>query len=278
MIESFDGKPVIVELKQQYAPYTTIPLEKNPFAFGTAQIQAWRDAEGRPIWLRTDKEYYFSWDLIAAIKPHPRISGGSRRIMIELTYLKCEDMPLIVKWRNEDYTAARTAFPITEENQYDFYENKISNRDAPVRFWKIIYEQPIDEWKEEMEKSALMIKITDDVLSIRKRDRFSGIVGLNPISWEDRKGEISILVDPSQQNKGIGSAAFNLLLKKAFYELNLNHVHGEVYYNNPDLVKWWMHQVEKYNGNGHKTAWNTKLDAYPSYLFDIDRAGFERED
>lgn len=129
-----------------------------------------------------------------------------------LTQEQCE---LVRQWRNEDISIYRTPFLITKAMQEDFYNNIICNRNSNHRYWAI--------WKNE----------------------FMGMIGLTDISLENRNAEISIVIDPQQQHKGLGRQAIDMLLDKAFNELNLNSIFAECYEYN-SAINFWNKISEKY--------------------------------
>ena len=112
-------------------------------------------------------------------------------------------------WRNLDIDAYRTSFPLTQEMQEDFYYKVICNRDSKSRFWAVIV-----------------------------NDCFIGMVGLENIELENRRAEISIVIDPEVRGKGYGKKAIDLLLKEGFERMNLDNIWGESYTCNPSLPFW----------------------------------------
>lgn len=171
--------------------------------------------------------------------------------MIRFDVLSIDDMDLIVKWRAKNPEGARTPYLLTLDNEYDFYNEVISNRLANARYWAV-------RWEDE-----------DD-------DELLGMVGLNPITWESRRGEVSIIIDPDKRGLGIGTEAIAVLLEKAFEELNLEYVYGEVYTCNK-YYAFWEAMVEHYNGKSFITPWVTKLwhGVAQSMLFQIDVDGYD---
>ena len=77
------------------------------------------------------------------------------------------------EWRNELMAAWRTPFMLTEEMQEDFYRNVICDRRSNLRYWAF--------WDEMTSHPDL---------------GFIGFGGIENIVWENRTGEISLLVDP----------------------------------------------------------------------------------
>jgi len=138
--------------------------------------------------------------------------------MIKLKVLSKDDAEQIRLWRNECLDTLRTPYPLTKEQQTDWYDNTVCDRQSNAR-WFGVWAWP----------------------------RFVGYTGIENISFENRTGEISLLIDPSQQHKGYGKQAAELILDYAFNSLNLNCVYGECYNSNP-AVKFWTAITEQRDG------------------------------
>jgi RimJ/RimL family protein N-acetyltransferase len=123
-------------------------------------------------------------------------------------------MEPIRKWRNESLGALRTSFPLTKEQQEDWYRNEICNRNSRTRFWAIEEEVPIPY------------------------QGLCGYGGIENIQWENRIGEISLLVAPEARGHRIGIVYSEEILKQAFDFLNLNTVYAECFMSNP-AIKFW---------------------------------------
>jgi RimJ/RimL family protein N-acetyltransferase len=131
--------------------------------------------------------------------------------------LNKNDMELIIKWRSTCPEALRTTFPLTLENQLDFYNNTVINKNSNARWWGI-------------EENILI-----------------GYCAIENISWENRNGEISLLIDPQYHEKGYGREAVKMLLNKGFNQLNLDNIYGECYQCSP-AVSFWEKIIRQYNG------------------------------
>ena len=123
-----------------------------------------------------------------------------------LTQSQCEQVRI---WRNAEMECWRTPFMLTEDMQYDFYE-RCSDRNSPHRYFAII------------DKG------------------FIGMGGITYIQWENRIGEITLIINPEVRKDGLGEKAVDLLLDQAFNHLNLQTVFGECYVCN-EAWKFWEH-------------------------------------
>jgi RimJ/RimL family protein N-acetyltransferase len=137
---------------------------------------------------------------------------------MNLRALELDDMEPIRQWRNQCLDTLRTPFPLTKEQQEDWYRNEICNRQSRSRFWGIV------------ENNSLI-----------------GYGGIENIQWENSIGEISLLINPKYHGQGYGKQAAIEIISQAFGRLNLKTVYGEVYASNP-AVKFWEHITELYNG------------------------------
>ena len=158
---------------------------------------------------------------------------------MEFKVLTLEDCLKVKEWRNETMNALRTPYGLTDEQQEDFYNNVVCDGKANARYWGVwamIEVDFNDTWD-----------TNKPVMSTRKAHRLIGMAGLENIEWENRRGEISLILNPSERSKGNGDDAFNILLEKGFYELNLENIWGVCYECNPALV-FWERQINKYNG------------------------------
>lgn len=161
---------------------------------------------------------------------------------MELRPLSAEDAELVRQWRLEVPETLRTPLMLTQEMQRDWYDMEICNRDSHTRYWGL--------WTE---------------------DAFVGYGGIEHIEWENRRGEISVLIAPELHGKGYGRRAVGLFLREAFMTLNLEHVWGECYSCGP--VGFWEKLVKEYDGfavmlPAHK-YWNGSY--WAAYYFDFNR-------
>lgn len=134
---------------------------------------------------------------------------------MKLKVLSMEDCEQVRLWRNECLYALRTPYPLTKEQQEEFYRNTVCNRDARARYW------------------GVTTGLCED-----SRDSLIGMVGIENIEWENRRGEISIIINPEWQHAGMGTQSVDMLLEKGFNELNLDNVWGVVYEGNPAEGFW----------------------------------------
>lgn len=112
---------------------------------------------------------------------------------IQLKLIEEEDLPLLVKWRNETYG--------------EFYEYPISNSKQ-----KIWFEKYLD---------------SGDILFIiyMNNDRI-GTIGLSKIDYRNRNAEFGrFVIDSSFRGKGFGKESLNIILKYAFEHLNLHRIY-----------------------------------------------------
>ena len=149
-----------------------------------------------------------------------------------LRSLSREDMPIILEWRNHKdvLPTLRTPFPLNIDQQMEWYDKEICNRDSRTRFFGFE-----DEY------------IEHNAIESVPRYGLIGYGGIENIQWENRTGEISLLVNPVLQRKGYGRKATNAIIDYAFDSLNLDTIWGEVYCNNP-AVAFWDKLVKEYGG------------------------------
>jgi RimJ/RimL family protein N-acetyltransferase len=160
-----------------------------------------------------------------------------------LCALELEDMEPIRKWRNSCLETLRTPFPLTKEQQEQWYFNEICDRNSHSRFWGII----------------------------NKHDLI-GYGGIENIQWENSIGEISLLIDPVMHNKGLGTTAAYSLLDMAFNVLNLHTIWAECYENNPASVFW--DKVFEYKGCELVRLPNRKYSGgkyYDSFYYSVSK-------
>jgi RimJ/RimL family protein N-acetyltransferase len=159
--------------------------------------------------------------------------------------LRKSDMETIIGWRSTCPETLRTTKELTLENQLDFYENVISNRNSNARWW-----------------------------GIEVGNTLIGYCALENISWENRNAEISLLIDPKYQGKGYGLEATYMLLQKGFDFLNLDNIWGETY----KCGAWQFWDKVVYYYKGYKTYlpqkkfWQGKY--YDSMYFNISKENF----
>jgi RimJ/RimL family protein N-acetyltransferase len=137
-----------------------------------------------------------------------------------LRALALEDMEHIRKWRNDSLATLRTPYPLTKEQQEAWYRDEICNRNSRSRFYGI------------EDDSGILI----------------GYGGIENIQWENRIGEISLLIGSKERGKGYGYAAACDIIDVAYDNLNLYTVYAECYTNNP-AVGFWDKLFTQYGGN-----------------------------
>jgi RimJ/RimL family protein N-acetyltransferase len=141
----------------------------------------------------------------------------------------------------------RTPYMLTQQQQEDFYDSLCTGT-SPHRYYEL--------W--------------DD-------GQFVGLGGITYIQWENRCGEISLILAPDARGRGIGRRAVAELYRTAFNELNLNMVFGECYYCNSSYNFWEKNTVEHC---GHMTYlpqrkyWNGKY-AHSLY-FSVTKEQYEK--
>jgi len=163
-----------------------------------------------------------------------------------ITQSQCEQVRL---WRNAEMECWRTPFMLTEDMQYDFYE-RCSDRNSPHRYFAVIIEP--DVW-------------------------FIGMGGITYIQWENRIGEISLIIDPQVRKDGLGEKAVDLLLDHAFNYLNLQTVFGECYVCN-EAWEFWGGVADKYKSFATELP-NRKYfngSYHSSIYFSIDKNDFNK--
>jgi len=145
-----------------------------------------------------------------------RTIGRDIMIFKPLSY---QDMETVRGWRNDIMETLRTPYELTEEMQQDFYREVICDRRGSTRYWGF--------WR---------------------GSNLVGYGGIENIEWENRRGEISVLIAPRRRGEGLGAAAVASILTRAFDYLNLDIVHGECYYSSK-AVDFWYKMAVRYNGH-----------------------------
>ena len=106
-------------------------------------------------------------------------------------------------------------------------------------------------------------------------DVLVGMGGITNIQWENRIGEISLIINPVLYGRQHGRRAVGGLLKEAFGSMGLKTVFGECYMCN-DAWKFWRKIKEKYKGMEtvlpNRKLWKGRF--YDSLYFSIDSDGF----
>ena len=178
-------------------------------------------------------------------------------ILQALTLEQCEQVRL---WRNNCLETLRTPYPLTKEMQEVFYRDVICNRNSPHRYWSIW--DDIEIFDNRLPKTGILI----------------GMGGITNIQWENRIGEISLIIDPALREKGYGEKAVDLLLDVAFNQMGLNCVYGECYATNYDGMVFWNKIVRKYDCSQvilrSRKFWQGKF--WDSLYFDILKDEYDK--
>ncbi len=153
---------------------------------------------------------------------------------MKLKPLSLFDVEQARQWRNEQLEMLRTSFPLTKEMQEQFYHNVISNRQANARFWGL--------WEEK--KEAEIYNAIDNLIFKDDNKQIYlyepiGMVGIENIQWENKLGEISLLLNPEYNNQENLEQALKLILDQGFNYLNLENIYTEVYKCN-NIYDFWI--------------------------------------
>jgi GNAT superfamily N-acetyltransferase len=150
--------------------------------------------------------------------------------MLNLRPLSLDDMEPIRIWRHGARETLRTPYMLTREQQEAWYRDVICDRRGATRYWGL--------WDVD--------------------GKLVGYGGIENIEWENRRGEISLLISPDARGLGYGREAVRLFLSQAFDYLNLETVWGEVY--TCGHVEFWRRMVETLGGESvlvpRKKFWN----------------------
>ena len=167
--------------------------------------------------------------------------------MITLDSLTAYDCEEARGWRHsaDVRPGLRTAALLTQEMQREFYDTVICDRTAPHRYWAVRDEE----------------------------DALVGMAGLTNLQWENGLAEISLLVDPLRQARGVGQAVVELVLTEAFQRMRLETVVGECYLLNDKAVAFWKKVTEAHGGTTvllpRRKWWDGRL--WDSLYFSIPR-------
>jgi RimJ/RimL family protein N-acetyltransferase len=138
-----------------------------------------------------------------------------------LRALDVGDMEHIRLWRNESLDTLRTPFPLTKEQQEDWYRSEVCDRRSRSRFFAI------------EDGSNILV----------------GYGGIENIQWENSIGEISLLISPRYRGKSMGTLAASEILREAFWGMNLHTVYAECYSNNKAVGFWRRIFVRDWGGS-----------------------------
>ena len=163
---------------------------------------------------------------------------------MKLKCLSLFEFDTIRIWRNEQIGMLRTSFPLTKEMQDDFYEKVICDRNSNSRFWGL--------WNKE---------------------KFLGMCGIENIQWENRLGEISLLLNPEIITDENLQKSLELVLHEGFNKLNLENIFTEVY-ECSHIHRFWIESANKYNAKlvvlPNRKYWNGKY-------YDSEYINFNKE-
>jgi RimJ/RimL family protein N-acetyltransferase len=163
---------------------------------------------------------------------------------MEFRVLTRDNVELVREWRNKCLEALRTPYFLTGEQQQQFYDDVICNRNVKARFWGI--------WMS---------------------GQFIGMTGLENIEWENSCAEISLIINPEHHGKGYGNQAVDMLLDKGFNYLGLETIYGECYDCNPS-IEFWKKIIEKYSADTailpNRKLWNGSYHDSLYFSFDVE--------
>jgi RimJ/RimL family protein N-acetyltransferase len=160
---------------------------------------------------------------------------------MKLKSLSLPDAEQVRQWRNEQLDMLRTSFPLTQEQQEQFYREVVCNRQANAKFWGIVCNVPniVNMYHAESDKPYETFE------SNTTHKELIGMCGLENISWENRNAEISMVLNPEYPLDKYGEEALGLLLHEGFMNLNLENIFAEVYACNPNM-EFWTDVINKY--------------------------------
>lgn len=166
-----------------------------------------------------------------------------------LTLSQCEKIRI---WRNDCLESLRTPYPLTEEQQEQFYWETVQNPGAPHRYWAIMWD-------------------CGDLQPEKPCWHFAGMAGLTHIQRENRLADISLILDPQRRDQGYGKEAVALILEVAFGRMGLKTVFGECY-ECSRAVWFWKAIAERYGAYAYplrnRKFWNGEF--HDAYYFSID--------
>ena len=180
-----------------------------------------------------------------------------------LDTLTLEDCELVRRWRNQCLETLRTPYGLSKEQQAGFYHDQTFNKYF-ARYWAV---------REEIKT------VHPDVDSDLHGTELVGMGGLQNIEWENRRAEISLIIDPIYWGKGFGRKAVDLILAQGFNYMGLANVWGEFYDTNAKSAGFWQKIIKKYKGytvlHPNIKFWNNIY--YSGFWFQIGRHEFNKE-
>ena len=184
---------------------------------------------------------------------------------MKLRALNLDDMYEILRWREDIPETLRTPYPLTADMQDKYYDDVICNRDSKTRYFAII---------EKVKKITEKPDSTHSDFKMEEVDELIGMGGIENIEWENRRGEISLIINPDYRKRGYGKKAVDLILDFAFNRLNIDHVWGECYLCGNHL--FWENIVDRLEGEGQYLRARKYFEGnyFSSYYFDIEKSEY----
>jgi hypothetical protein len=143
--------------------------------------------------------------------------------------LRFNDMGYILSIRAQNPDALRTPYLLTLEQQNDWYRNVVCNRSFNARYWAI-----------EDEISVASVGFGD---GRQETTRMIGYGGIQSIEWENKRGEMSLLLDPRCSIAEKREAALETLYH-GFNCMNLDNIYTEDYECNNEFSIWYNFAYE----------------------------------
>jgi hypothetical protein len=102
-----------------------------------------------------------------------------------------------------------------------------------------------------------------------------GMCGFENIEWENRLGEISLLLNPGYPPDEYGKEALSLVLYQGFMILNLENIYTEIYECSLHR-SFWVERADKYNasltGLSARKYYNGRY--YDSYYINFNKGAY----
>jgi len=129
--------------------------------------------------------------------------------LLTLRSIRPEDIEKIRVWRNTQIHVLRQKYQIDKEGQQSYFESQVWPEMSSLRPSKVLF-------------------------SIDQNEEMIGYGGLVHISWEDKRAEVSFLLDPeierdSKRKELVLGKFLDLLRFVAFRELKLNRLFTETF-------------------------------------------------
>ncbi|MFA5305895.1 MAG: GNAT family protein [Candidatus Babeliales bacterium] len=175
-------------------------------------------------------------------------------------------------WRNDSMSMNRTPYLLTQEQQEIFYRSIVCDRQANARYWGIWTDLKGFKLKYEHDPYE---PVNYPIVEEQKEDKFIGMGEISNIQWENRLGEIGLIMNPGYAY--MAEQAIELILEQVFDYLNLENVYGECYECSPYL-SIWEETCGKYNARccylPNRKYWGGKY--YNSLYFNINREEWKK--